>query len=429
MSNSITIQVPVAGQPNSTEDPKIASNFTNLTAWFASPGITSTDLANSAITATQLATNAVTTAKIKDSTGPTDGVTTAKIATSAITEAKIASAAVTTDKIGSVAVTRSAVRTFIVPQYVTALPTSWSGTVNTTSGSSSVTLNTTTSGTITVGHPLTAAGIPSDSVVISVVGSAITLNRAATATATGVSATTGPQDADEIYYLADSSARVLWHLRYNASSSSAYKWEFIGGPSVQGLTGGSVTPVNTSWNFAPTAGPVVTGVPLAGDYEVTLGAYLLGIIGTTAAAYVAATSPTTLSAAISGTGTGTITVANGDLISVGDTLYVEGSTPAEQMTVSAVAGNTVTINARGVNGTTAQSHTTGANVYALALSSTVPTKGLMATLTNAFSGSRTFTRTGVPSGGRFAIAYRIGGSATSATISDISVSFRPVRVG
>ena len=428
MSNSITIQVPVAGQPNSTEDPKIASNFTNLQAWFSSPGITSSDLANYAITATQLATDAVTTLKIKDSTGSTDGVTTAKIATSAVTEAKLASGSVTTDKVASVAVARGNIRLFTVPQYVTALPTSWGGTVNTTSGSTAVTLNTTVSGTITIGHPLTATGVPSDAIVTNVVGSSITLNRAATATATGVSATTGPQDADEIYYLADSATRTLWHLRYNASSSSAYKWEFLGGPSFQGLTGGSVTPVNTSWNFAPTAGPVVTGVPLAGDYEVTFGAYLLGVIGVTAAAYVSPTSPTTLSAAISGTGTGTITVTNGDLISVGDTLYVEGSTPAEQMTVSAVAGNTVTISARGTNGTTAQSHTTGANVYALALNGNAPTRGLITTLTNPFSGSRTFTRTGVPSGGKFAIAYRIGGSATSATISEISVGLRPVRV-
>src|SRR4030095_11342304 len=38
-----------------------------------------------------------------------------------------------------------------------------------------------------------------------------------------------PFDGQEIYYLADATNSVIWHLRYRAGSSSAYKWEFIGG--------------------------------------------------------------------------------------------------------------------------------------------------------------------------------------------------------
>lgn len=77
-------------------------------------------------------------------------------------------------------------------------------------------------------------------------------------------------DGQEIYYQASgvmAASGITWHLRYNASSSSAYKWEFVGGTKMTGFraadeTGGIA--VNT-WGGINANDPSLT-VPLPGDY-------------------------------------------------------------------------------------------------------------------------------------------------------------------
>ena len=60
---------------------------------------------------------------------------------------------------------------------------------------------------------------------------------------------------------------LVWHLRYRSAASGSYKWEAIGGRSIQithsgpGLFGPSVT------ETAYTASGVI---PLAGDYDISL---------------------------------------------------------------------------------------------------------------------------------------------------------------
>lgn len=80
-----------------------------------------------------------------------------------------------------------------------------------------------------------------------------------------------PVDGLEVYLIADATNGVIWHLRYNASSSSAYKWEFVGG----GTLSTSVMPYENctsgSYSDLTTAGPGIT-VPLAGDYVYSLSA-------------------------------------------------------------------------------------------------------------------------------------------------------------
>jgi hypothetical protein len=277
MSNPITIDVPVAGQPNSTEDPKIASNFSNLQAWFLSPGITSTDLTNGAITATQLATNAVETAKIKDSTGSTDGVTTAKIATSAVTEAKLASGSVTTDKVADTTIKRSQIRVFTIPKVVSALPTPiTAATGATTSGSNQITATTVTAPSgkfFTVGQQITCANFPSDTVITSVVGSTLTLNRSATATGTGVSVTAAPVDGDEIYfYPLTTSNDQVWHLRYNSSSSSNLKWNVLSAVPIRAEDGGVTGFTSTSYSTG-TSTLTISLPTIYAEYMVTVGAF------------------------------------------------------------------------------------------------------------------------------------------------------------
>jgi microcystin-dependent protein len=78
-----------------------------------------------------------------------------------------------------------------------------------------------------------------------------------------------PVDGDEVYYLADDSKGVIWHLRYRASSTSPYKWEYVGGsPIMSGPQGSIIT--------AATSGIAVSGGPgfaltLLGEYEVEFG--------------------------------------------------------------------------------------------------------------------------------------------------------------
>ena len=73
-------------------------------------------------------------------------------------------------------------------------------------------------------------------------------------------------DGQEIVYVADAAAGVLWRLRYNAGSASAYKWEFVGGSPFEAAVPTSQTfTADGAYRDPATAGPDVT-VPLAGDY-------------------------------------------------------------------------------------------------------------------------------------------------------------------
>ena len=93
-------------------------------------------------------------------------------------------------------------------------------------------------------------------------------NRFAPAFVTSLPST--PYDGQIIYYQADAANGVIWQLRYNASSSSAYKWEFISGASLYNIVGSNVYGSWESYNSLTygnlaTVGPSIT-VPLAGDY-------------------------------------------------------------------------------------------------------------------------------------------------------------------
>jgi hypothetical protein len=66
----------------------------------------------------------------------------------------------------------------------------------------------------------------------------------------------------------------IWQFRYNAGSSSAYKWEFVGGVAafIQVVTGGTTTAV-AAWVDLTNIGPSFI-VPRAGDYSAMLVAQL-----------------------------------------------------------------------------------------------------------------------------------------------------------
>lgn len=78
-----------------------------------------------------------------------------------------------------------------------------------------------------------------------------------------------PGDGQEVYYVADVTNGVLWHLRYRTASSSAYKWELVGGSDMLGETLTDQGFSSTTYADLGTIGPDVI-VPLAGDYDVTI---------------------------------------------------------------------------------------------------------------------------------------------------------------
>lgn len=83
---------------------------------------------------------------------------------------------------------------------------------------------------------------------------------------------TNPRDGEVCFYRASDSAGVVWMLRYRPASTSAYDWEFVGGPRLVSEDTASGTRALTTYGdlTGPGAGPAVT-TPLAGDYDVAIG--------------------------------------------------------------------------------------------------------------------------------------------------------------
>jgi hypothetical protein len=86
----------------------------------------------------------------------------------------------------------------------------------------------------------------------------------------GTSLPGSPVDGQE-YVLVDSltNPSYQWRFRYNAGSSSAYKWECVGGTEVSSTIGSSENLTSTgTWSDLATLGPDFT-LPRAGDYLIS----------------------------------------------------------------------------------------------------------------------------------------------------------------
>jgi hypothetical protein len=103
------------------------------------------------------------------------------------------------------------------------------------------------------------------------------------APATVTSLPSSPIDGQQIYYVADATNGVVWHLRYRAASGSTHKWEFVGGGKIVLGPQGSLQLTTASTWTAVTGGPTLT-IPLPGDYRIAFGVNSQNI-GTYAAAY------------------------------------------------------------------------------------------------------------------------------------------------
>ena len=76
---------------------------------------------------------------------------------------------------------------------------------------------------------------------------------------------TSPVDGQEAILVDSLTAPTYtWRFRFNSLSSSAYKWEFVGGAPITVGPVGSMATTSTAW-IALTNGPTVA-LPRAGDY-------------------------------------------------------------------------------------------------------------------------------------------------------------------
>lgn len=64
---------------------------------------------------------------------------------------------------------------------------------------------------------------------------------------------------------------AAWQFRYNASSSSSYKWEFVGGTTILDYVDATEQITGATYTDMSTIGPRVKAA-LAGEYSVTIGA-------------------------------------------------------------------------------------------------------------------------------------------------------------
>lgn len=83
-----------------------------------------------------------------------------------------------------------------------------------------------------------------------------------------------PVDGQIIDYQADAANGIVWRLRYNAASSSPYKWEFVSGSALYAKNESIAAMGGTGSSYSEpsgSSGPDIT-CPLAGDYDVNFGA-------------------------------------------------------------------------------------------------------------------------------------------------------------
>ena len=78
-------------------------------------------------------------------------------------------------------------------------------------------------------------------------------------------------DTDEIRFLADAAAGVVWHLKYDAATA---RWRYLGGPPLFAEIATSESSTSGTYAALATAGPSIV-LPLAGDYDVEIGCRVL----------------------------------------------------------------------------------------------------------------------------------------------------------
>lgn len=148
----------------------------------------------------------------------------------------------------------------------------------------------------------------------------------------------GPADGDEIEFLADPANGVVWRFRYRAASSSAHKWEFVGGPPL--VSSLAVAPVDYAFSvaYADLTGFVPLSVAVAGDYDIRLTASIIATTGTPHIALMAALA----------VGGGAVSDLNAVQWNLNDTAEASGS--LWRRFADMTAGETVRVDIRSASG-------------------------------------------------------------------------------
>lgn len=82
-----------------------------------------------------------------------------------------------------------------------------------------------------------------------------------------------PTDGQECFFLASAALGIVWHLRYRAGASGAYKWDVVGGSPLFAAVETLQTTTSAVLTDLATVGPQVVA-PLGGDYVVNFGAMM-----------------------------------------------------------------------------------------------------------------------------------------------------------
>ena len=77
-----------------------------------------------------------------------------------------------------------------------------------------------------------------------------------------------PTDGQEVYYLADATNGVVWHLRYRAASPSSFKWECIGPTPLSASSMVATQQSAGSWAAADGGNSLAMTIPRSGDWIV-----------------------------------------------------------------------------------------------------------------------------------------------------------------
>jgi hypothetical protein len=94
---------------------------------------------------------------------------------------------------------------------------------------------------------------------------------AATAPGYGTTLPASPANGQETIFVdSTTNPSYQWRFRYNATSTSAYKWEFIGGSPVSSSVDALESTTSTTYVAIATPGPSIT-LPRPGDYLISLG--------------------------------------------------------------------------------------------------------------------------------------------------------------
>lgn len=149
-------------------------------------------------------------------------------------------------------------------------------------------------GAVTANKLAVGANVPPDSSITSakLASESVTSSKLAigATSATYVTSLPGsPVDGQEVYYAADATSGVIWHLRYR-SAASTHKWEFVGGSPIHAnrpATTGASRNSATYGDLSDSALPSIS-LALAGDYLVTFGCTLFRSTTTSAVSFVTA---------------------------------------------------------------------------------------------------------------------------------------------